>query len=77
MRGLLYPLGDNQTNKRDRDLQQSGAPELGIIIPTFNEADNVPVVVDRIHSLYARARQSASANATIATYPCIRTAYLF
>jgi len=45
---MRHVSGDNQTNKRDRALQLSGAPELGIVIPTFNEADNVPVVVDRI-----------------------------
>src|SRR5262249_28228692 len=37
----------------ERSLATSPAPELTIVIPTFNERDNIPVITERLRTLLA------------------------
>jgi dolichol-phosphate mannosyltransferase len=39
---------DEAVTKPESDQLPSGAPELCVVVPTFNECDNVPVLVERL-----------------------------
>ena len=52
----LYTTATESAARRHPEADRQGGPELSIVVPTFNEAENVPLVVTRIAEALAGVR---------------------